>query len=52
MIVAALMPLSLRDALKRLPELTERLEPPRAEIVQRQMPRFRAEAKVRRSLDC
>ncbi len=52
MIVAALMPLSLSKALERLPELTERFEPPQAEIEQRQIPRFRAAAKVRRSLGC
>jgi hypothetical protein len=41
MIVAALLPLSLRDALLRLPDLTSRLEATAAETEQFQIPLFR-----------
>jgi hypothetical protein len=41
MVVAALLPLSLRDALVRLPALTSRLEPTVAEGEQLQIPTFR-----------
>jgi hypothetical protein len=51
MIVAALLPLSLREALVRLPDLTARLEATAAETEQLQIPLFRealrATAKVR-----
>ena len=51
MIVAALLPLSLPDALLRLPDLTSRLEATVAETEQLQIPLFRealrASAKVR-----
>jgi hypothetical protein len=56
MIVAALLPLSLREALAHLPALTQRLEPPLAEARQLQLPLFRAamrtKAKVRPRQDC
>jgi hypothetical protein len=38
-----LLPLSLRDALARLPNLTARLEPPEHEMQQLQLPLFRAQ---------
>jgi hypothetical protein len=41
MIVAALLPLSLRDALVRLPDLTSRLEASAAESEHFQIPLFR-----------
>jgi hypothetical protein len=41
MIVAALLPLSLRDALVRLPDLASRLEANAAESERLQIPRFR-----------
>jgi hypothetical protein len=54
--VAALLPLSLRDALEKLPQLTTRLEPPAHEIHQLQIPFFRANlrrrANKRASLNC
>jgi hypothetical protein len=50
-VIAALLPLSLHDALKKLPQLVERLEPPAHEIAKLQVPSFRASlgatAKVR-----
>lgn len=57
MIVAALLPLSLREALVRLPDLTSRLLSPAAEAEQFQIPRFRnalreaAKAKKRHRLN-
>ncbi len=56
LMVAALLPLSLRDALANLPDLTARLEPPAHEIEQLQLPLFRSSmrrrAKKRAALDC
>jgi hypothetical protein len=54
LLIAALLPLSLREALVRLPALTERLEPPPDEIAKRQVPRFRAalRARVRVKIGC
>ena len=47
MIVAALLPLSLHEALAHLPALTQRLEPPPAEALQLQLPLFRAAKRSR-----
>lgn len=56
MIVAALLPLSLRDALVHLHRLTSRLEPTVAEGEQLQIPLFRdslrARVKVRPRRSC
>ncbi len=41
LMLAAILPLSLRSALERLPQLTARLEPPAHEIAQLQLPLFR-----------
>jgi hypothetical protein len=45
--LAALLPLSLRDALAKLPDLTARLEPPAHEIEKLQLPLFRASLRSR-----
>jgi hypothetical protein len=54
--LAALLPLSLRDALSRLPALTARLEPPETEMQQLQLPLYRAtmreKAAKRPELNC
>jgi hypothetical protein len=54
--IAALLPLSLRDALQHLPRLTARLEPPPAQTEQLQLPLFRAvirgDAPVRLRKNC
>jgi hypothetical protein len=54
--LAALLPLSLREALAKLPELTTRLEPPAHEIQQLQLPLFRSrlrrKAEKRVALQC
>ena len=47
LLIAALLPLSLRDALARLSALTERLEPSPDEIAQLQIPEFRASLRER-----
>ena len=56
LIIAALLPLSLRDALAKLPDLTSRLEPPDHEARQLQLPLFRASlrktAKKRPPINC
>ncbi len=54
LLIAALLPLSLREALIRLPTLIERLEPAPDEIAKRQVPRFRAalRARVRLKIGC
>ncbi len=54
LLVAALLPLSLREGLACLPAMTERLEPPDNQIEQLQVPRFRAAlaAGVRREIGC
>jgi len=49
LVLAALLPLSLRDALAKLPALTSRLEPPQHELAQLQLPLFRAGEQRRRS---
>ena len=54
--MAALLPLSLHEALAKLPALTARLEPPKSELAQLQVHAFReavrTRAKVRRVQDC
>jgi hypothetical protein len=54
--LAALLPLSLHEALAKLSALTSRLEPPSHEMEQLQLPLFRASmrraAKKRALLNC
>jgi hypothetical protein len=54
--IAAILPLSLREALANLPDLTARLEPPEREVEQLQLPLFRASlrrwAKRRAAVNC
>ncbi len=56
LMLAALLPLSLHDALAKLPDLTARLESPPDETAKLQLPLFRStvrtQAKVRGRLNC